>query len=299
MKRPDCVVVEEHHEVFAVWREALRRGRPLRGAAIVHLDEHSDLGLPELSRPIPPLEEGWGGDWRFVHEELNIGSFLIAGLSLGVFSSLWWHRCARVREEQRRFQVIASGGGRFMRLETAGRELPLGPGQEVAAEIEYFHRAELSSVAPTGPFVLDICLDYFASHIAPQREAIVMEVTEACWQAFVDDPYHPFRLHPGAKVRAMRTAEGVAALSFEPSGVFADRTTLSHPLEWRERLEAVSRWLAEHGQACVMVGISRSARSGYTPAALVAQIESALGEVLQQHLGAGIQSVSDWLGANP
>lgn len=83
------VLVEEHHQIFPAWWELLQRGA--RGLTLVHFDAHPDLGVP-VGMDWRPLR-GQGKslhtpDWDQVNRVLSIQNFIIPAIYLGLIGEM-------------------------------------------------------------------------------------------------------------------------------------------------------------------------------------------------------------------
>jgi hypothetical protein len=91
-KNVPLVVVEEHHEAFYVWHYAAQEGWLGRdGNTLLHVDEHADMFLPRLRRPLTSISS-LTDLAEFTYNELNIGNFIWPAIYLGFFSRVLWLR---------------------------------------------------------------------------------------------------------------------------------------------------------------------------------------------------------------
>jgi hypothetical protein len=83
----NALVFEEHHEAFYFWKEA-----GLKGLSLVHIDEHSDMDLPTLQKPMLAKNASLDETRAFILRELNIANFIWPAVLDGMLSEVWWHR---------------------------------------------------------------------------------------------------------------------------------------------------------------------------------------------------------------
>jgi hypothetical protein len=60
--------------------------------AFVHFDEHSDLGFPYLSSPVPRFGAAVGDNAKFAYDQLAIGNFVYPFLLQGRIDPFVWIR---------------------------------------------------------------------------------------------------------------------------------------------------------------------------------------------------------------
>ena len=268
------VAVEEHHEAFYVWHYAAQEGwlEP-NGNTLLHVDEHADMFLPRLRRPLTSISS-LTDLAEFTYHELNIGNFIWPAVYLGFFSRVLW---LRNKHE------ISAGGWRTLyicgkdgnkREFVAASSLASTPyaDAEDVRSVEYAPVTTGESLSTDLPVVLDIDLDYFCSNERPvvQRE---LEITASAFEEFHRDPYHFLRISPGVKVTAV-ARQGRYFLLYEDGSRPPDPIATESSLT--ERIDDFIRYLRLYSVVPPLIVVCRSLHSGYTPEKYGAFIENTL-----------------------
>lgn len=268
-------VVEEHHEAFCVWRRASAEGViPARGNTLLHVDEHSDMTLPRLRRPLSSIS-GSEDLVRFTYDELDIGNFIWPAVYLGTFSRVCWMRLRHKPGASWQNMKIC-GKNRAATEFITGSSLA-GTPYENAPDIvpmEFSQITTADSLRTDQPVVLDIDLDYFYCNDFPDYRDQEIEIAAEAYRAFVSDRYHFLRIAPGSDVSA-EDRGGRFFLRFNQY----PRQRAAMPEETiratiQERIGALVRYLADAGVTPPLVTICRSVHSGYTPREHAAFMES-------------------------
>lgn len=175
----EVVICGPHHAVLAHWLRAAQEGRvPARGLTVVHFDAHPDLGVPEL-----PLAAALRSDPQALVRRLDISSFQLAAVWVGLVGRVVWLRPAwadQLPDGTRRFAMGVAADGR-LRVDDESDYYVLDGAwaardalrDAVEVEIEVLPLADAAPRLATleGPFVLDIDLDGFATH-SPAAETL-------------------------------------------------------------------------------------------------------------------------------
>jgi hypothetical protein len=288
-----AVTVEEHHEAFFVWNRAVREGELApTGNTLLHVDEHSDMSLPRLRRPLSSIG-GLDDLARFTYDELDIGNFIWPAVYQGVFNRVLWMR----------HQHRNAGGFRPMQIcaknEAAtefvtGSKLQ-GTRWEDASDrraMEFVPVTTADEIRTDQPIVLDVDLDYFCSNEYPDYRGRRLEVTAAAHDDFVSNPYHFLRLAPGSKVSAVRE-DGRFYLLFNDQKEAPPATSDAGGIE--ERVADFERYLREREVSPALIVLCRSVHSGYMPPAQLGLIEARLSAALSRLYPVRPLSIADLL----
>lgn len=262
-------VVEEHHEAFLIWQAARHEGLIAeRGNALLHVDEHIDITVPRLRRPLSTAVHDIQGAAAFTYEELSCSEFIIPALHLGIFEDFVWlgRDVAGITNQ---LMVVHSSAlqGRSFEL----RRFPITNGRPTALEIDaldgYVVRYRAQDADDPLPnmqnVVLDIDLDYFSCEEAVEKPRRI-EVAKAEFEAFHSDRYHFLRLSQGNRIK-MIEAHGRYYLHLNDYG---DAGAAPRRVDQRtilDRIGTLVNLLRRHEVAPRLIEIARSRHSGYTP----------------------------------
>ncbi len=166
----EVVVVESHHHALGAWIDSAERGSiPRSHLLVVHVDAHPDLAVPERA-----VDAAWPGEAGDVISSVDIASFQLAAVRLGLVDSVWWFRppwAHQLPDGTRRYRLGVTATG-ALRVDDASNYYVLGGGwspsvlleELVAVEIRV---TELQTREPIEParkaFILDIDLDVFGT----------------------------------------------------------------------------------------------------------------------------------------
>jgi hypothetical protein len=169
-------VVDEHHEVFLLWEEALATGRIKKGTNLLHVDAHSDLSTPIITESV------YSKDIRgFVKRQLNISNFIIPAVLRGIFKEIvFLNRTLQIDKNNsiRKKQYIGTlhGKGKWINngfsLNNITRQLYPDFKQW------YFTSTNDLETVKKNVGVLDIDLDYFCGYFYQQPQ-IGLKLTKA------------------------------------------------------------------------------------------------------------------------
>jgi hypothetical protein len=279
VRRVPFALIEEHHEAFYVWQHAIAQGWMQSGGnTLLHVDEHSDMSLPHLSRPFRP-GGGSAEAARMTYEELDIGNFIWPAVYQGVFSRVLWVRVRHTRN---------AGGWRSMSICAkcdpptrfiTGTSLASTPyaGAPDMRTTEYAPITVDGQIRTDQPIVVDIDLDYFCSNDYPDYGGSELEITQSAYETFVNDRYHFLRISPGSKA-AVVIRDGRYYLAFnadhaEP-GPARNSAKVREDIRWR--ISAFVEFLRRFDVQPPLIVACRSLHSGYTPREYAGFIEENL-----------------------
>jgi sulfatase maturation enzyme AslB (radical SAM superfamily) len=269
------IVTEEHNEAFLVWHAAVRHGLlPARGNVLLHVDQHSDMKAPRFHRPLPEIGADLAEITRFTYQELDIESFIVPACLQGFFDRIEWLQ----RDEPPatwRFCVTSLRGEREV-LATR-KQAPGGDEPPVEGPWLTWITRGLDGPAPEPPAagagtVLGIDLDYFSCDEALNRRASV-EISRAELESFENDPYHALRL--GSRFRS-RVEDGRCFLDFNCFDEELVSPRRSTEAEYASRVRDLVEFLSRNRLRPQLIHITRSRRSGFTPADQWQRIEDLL-----------------------
>jgi hypothetical protein len=267
--------LEEHHEAFIVWHHAVRQEWLYGfGNVLLHVDEHSDWGVPRLSRAIESIRDEMSDIIDFTYSELHISDFIWPAIYQGLFSEVTWlrHRHSRSADPWRMMiRPINKSHTEFVTGLDVGTDERTARFAQVSPEMTW---------QSAGTVVLDIDIDYFCSNPYPDYDGRRIEVTRTAYEEFVSNRYHFLRLAPGSRITGREEA-GRCYLCFNdfslPEATEATRSTQEQILS---RMDAFVDFLQRSEVIPRLVITCRSQLSGYTPSEHCAFIEKTLLERL-------------------
>jgi UPF0489 domain len=258
------VIVEEHHEAFYVWNYAFRRGWIQRSRnTLLHVDHHSDMEIPNLSRPLSSIRDDHDLA-RFTYDELNIASFVLAGARQRVYNRILWMKADHPRP------------GMTIPMQLIGGQTLPAEGGILA--VDFIHQSPTLPIPADQPVLLDIDLDYFCcnEHPAGVHE---IEVSRSAHEDFVSNPYHFLKLPPSNRAEAARR-EGRYFLRFNARHPESDHPNAAAQIA--KRIAGLMEALRASSISPQLIVLCRSVHSGYTPVRHARLIEESLIEAFQQ-----------------
>ncbi len=281
-------IVEEHHEAFFIWNYGYFKGfiNPC-GNTLLHVDSHDDMVIALLDSSIDVLEEDLSSIYAYGYRELGIASFIIPAIYRGIINNYTFLCRYDAYSEKKTNRYVASyqGEGKFFKTDEVNTflRLQLESDENQWGKYQFYSYQEIgltSQFATSQSLILDIDLDYFSCDNALSSVEKKIEITEAAYNEFKNNRYHPFRILPVAGIMVSRTG---------------DRYYL-HYREWQEppNLKKVSRevidkrvnrfidFLKTNNIRPGLIDICRSRYSGYTPVNQWEYIENKLMDGLKQ-----------------
>jgi hypothetical protein len=260
-------IVEEHHEAFFVWQQAVCDGMiPETGNLLLHVDEHADMALPWLSTPLREALTSRAALARLTRDELGIADFILPSMYLGTIAEACWLRRGHGQgPEQTTFHLASpnNAGHQLVLEKSAFAAGLLDPkGRRTARLTRITTKSDMPERPGDGAdsLLLDIDLDYFHSddHAA---ETTQIQITAQEYEAFHADPYHRVRFL-GGRIRAEQRGEEfwyVISGHTDIKKVVFDATTVA------SRIENFASWLRDQRIFPQLITICRSCHSGYVP----------------------------------
>ena len=273
-------IVEEHHEVFPIWHEAVRLGQmPRSGSLLLHVDEHSDMSLPRLRKPLPRIGSELSELKEFAYTELDIGNFIWPAVYQGIFAKVCWIRASHKSTTWQSMKICAKSpdGCEFI----TGSSL-IHTAYEKAADqrtMEYELLTTANDFPGSESWALDIDLDYLCCNSFPDLGQRVLEISKAEYNEISSNVYHFLRISPGMKV-SWEQSGGRYLLRFN----YSARSVAPeyNPDQIQTRLEALLLWASGAPTRPSLVTVCRSVHSGYTPRAEADRIQQLVVDRLEE-----------------
>jgi len=169
-------VVDEHHEVFLLWEEAVATGKIKKQTSLLHVDAHPDLNIPSITESV------YSKDVRgFVKRQLGIGNFVIPAILRGIFKEVVflnraWSTGKNKGVTKKQYVGTLQGKGMWINngfpLNSITRQL------YPDFKLWYFTSTNDLEKVKINEGVLDIDLDYFYGYFHPQPQ-ISLKLTKA------------------------------------------------------------------------------------------------------------------------
>jgi hypothetical protein len=260
-------IIEEHHEAFIVWHDAIQKGYiPPIGNVLFHVDEHSDMGTPRFNTSIHELNGDLNVIKDFTYKELNIASFIMPALYENIFNQIHWirqkHRKPEVRHEEMYIRSYNQSGKRLMsgKINTL-KETVTDPDRKY---FDYFLRT-VEQIPNEKKVVLDIDLDYFSCSGNPlELNEINIEITIDEYNEFISNKYHPIKFSGLGRIEAVKKAEQYYFIINNYNETYTNELQVSEE-SIIQRIEKFLMFLTEKKCTPVLINICRSRFSGYTP----------------------------------
>ncbi|MBW8685993.1 peptide arginase, FlmR/OhkR family [Chitinophaga rhizophila] len=264
-------IVEEHHEAYLIWKYALAKKliKPSNNT-LVHIDEHSDMGIPFLNVPVPPLNSDLRQVKDFTYNELGIATFILPAIYEGLFNDIYWikqHHGKTNRLAYKMYIRSQNNNGTYL---AGGQEAVLNRYDDQSktksqdAKRYRFYKQHMKDVKKFGPVVLDIDLDYFSCIQNPLQKELRIAITEEEYLAFRESPYHRIRFFDFGRVDAV----------YEDGGYYYYFNRITDPRvsplkvsfeKIQERIDQAADLLKDRVSQPRIITICRSRISGYTP----------------------------------
>jgi len=255
--------MEEHHEAFMIWNDAIeKKYLPQTGNSLLHVDQHSDMSKPFLRTPISKLEKNKEKIRRFTYDELKIGTFIYPAVYAGIFNTVYWllqeddiskpkpmekYVISTYKNQGKKFQVnqarpTSKGSVTFMRRDLTIKE-PLKVDQSL---------------------VLDIDLDYFSCS-SYQNKPIKVEITKKQFGEFNKNKYHPLRFEYHCYTK--KIADQYFMIFNQNEDIVIRPHSKVSNNQVSSRINTFVDWLQTNEISPNIIDVCRNTYSGYTPGA--------------------------------
>ena len=260
-------ILEEHNEAFFLWNWAKRTGILSEGHALLHVDEHADLGTPRLKSSIKNLNGDLDKLVDVTYNQTSIASFITPAVYQGLINEVYW-----VRQKHKIAQGLPRRRYRYVRsFNQEGKRLMVGQHKDCGIDdpdrkdliVSCNHLDDMPSNTKV---ILDIDLDFFSTieNPAEYRKSTV-EITQEEYEKFTSDHYYPLRyVLLGSMIEPIKK-EGryYYAINNYDEG-FASKLKVEENVIV-ERINLFVDALKEKEIEPILVDICRSKYSGYTP----------------------------------
>jgi hypothetical protein len=253
-------IVEEHNEAFAVWNHAAAQGLiPESNNALLHVDEHADMGVPRLTRRLDSIAGDIARIWDFTYHEISIYEFIVTAIYQGLFDRVCWVRPGVILRQRQNISIVSyRNEAKVLRL-NQGLATPDTDGRSAVYEVQTIR----DSFVPAKSVVLDIDLDYFSCDQA-ENQSERLEVSETEYHSFLKNRYHFLRINQGNRVQARREGDRffLYLKCYEeqaPCPLKVSQETIV------SRIDDFIAYLRRESIQPGIIDIARSRMSGYTP----------------------------------
>jgi hypothetical protein len=257
-----CIIVEEHHEVLAVWHEFRKRNLFDESTVLLHVDAHSDLETPQPKQAVPFAQAEKQEVLCYVYENCSIDNFLLLALSEKYFTKLHWlsQDLGDNKVKEQRFVGASAVHPLDFISGRAGKKM-----QELAGSsyVSFAFTADhdLGLCSQKENIVLDIDLDYFACRARPSPKHTRIYVPENAYEELKENPLHPLRLAFGSSFSVGKDTGGCFMSVYEREQLVEESISATYV---REQVSNFKELLASHHIAPRCVSVAKSNLSGYT-----------------------------------
>lgn len=295
MKEIPFFILEEHNEAFFLWNYAVRNNLIKQsGNTLLHVDEHSDMGVPRFHHSIKSLNGSLQELYKFTYSEITIENFIVAAIYQGLFNKVYWLYQSNARPLPPTIVVYSyDREGKVLMAKNAQELGTLALFDSEYRNVEFQCMRVGNDFPESQSFVLDIDLDYFSCNHQYHQFKGQVEITKDEYNLFIQDKYHFLRMLLGSGVKA-EINNGKYYLFFN---AFSDEDIPSKlkvsEKEILRRIDALVEFLKDKNVQPQLIDICRSRLSGFTPEEQWRFIEQTLIEKISTLYKLEINSISE------
>jgi hypothetical protein len=271
-------IVEEHHEAYFIWHYARSLNPAAWPAHLFHVDAHPDMDLSGGGM-IPGGSSSHRAVMDFVYNGLDIQTFITPAVYGGFFQNVTWVAPGPKKPAGGETHIWSAG-------ETDGR-LFMSTRRPDRGSSKTFHYRwtglDHPCPKPAGPVVLDIDLDFFAS--SPRPVSGSLEITEAEYRRYRENPRHLFRLHFGSRIEMLEKEGRYHAVFTPDDAVHRAGIREVNPDRAERAVAELETWLKENRVEAGLITVCRSRLSGFSPKGLWERLEKRLMDGLESLYG--------------
>lgn len=264
-------IFEEHNEAFFVWHYAVQKNwLPKSGNTLLHIDEHSDMGIPRFTYSINSLNGNLQQLYDFTYNELTIENFIIPAIYQQLFNKIYWVRQSKDVPLPSAMCVYTYDDGKVLTarsLEELGTKALFDTSYK-KAKFKCLNVEQRDEFPERESVILDVDLDYFSCNNKYHNFQGELEITEEQYHSFRQDHYQFMRLALGSGVKA-KVEDGKYYLVFNDFAPDRD-DKIPNVLKVSEekilaRLDRIIDLLKTKQIDIKLIDICRSQISGFTP----------------------------------
>lgn len=282
---PHIVTIEEQFEAFFVWNWAREKELvPARGNRLQHFSRRPQMNAPRLGVDPAAIENGESSSYAYTCANIRNDTFIVAAAYHGFLE-----HCAWIKPNSKTAGALQTAYV-YPALDTRNypichSEPPPADSGKCYSSLEFIPMSSVEACGIGEYSLINLSLDYFACHRRPKAQEGEIEITPQAYAELRENPHHILRLGFGASV-ATHAKNGRYFLSFYD---------FEHPVweRWIPSLEEIpdliKAFFETHHQSissASVVTLTRSVKSGHTPATHIDVIETCLRKELACFEGA-------------
>lgn len=197
--KPKVYLFEEHNEAFYYWEKSRLEGIIKPNATLIHIDSHSDLGLPKFLdislysfEKIKDLQKRKQAFKKFAMNNINIGNFILPAVLRKTINKIYLIFPKRIKSDvnnKKTKKNIGSldGKGKILTISTDKKKNKFFP------DLKSFEtkNTSLKKIIEKKNIILDIDLDYFCCNINAVPLLAKIEITKRQYDEFIKNRILP------------------------------------------------------------------------------------------------------------